>query len=62
MVVKGDRTPRELVRRSVATLTDVNATLVGGLLNMVDIRGDSSYYYAYAYKYYRKYYGRQETA
>ena len=29
---------------------------------MVDIRGDSSYYYAYAYKYYRKYYGRQETA
>jgi hypothetical protein len=46
----------------MATLTDVNATLVGGILNMVDIRGDSSYYYAYAYKSYRKYYGRQETA
>jgi capsular exopolysaccharide synthesis family protein len=62
LVVKGGAMPRELLRRAMATLTDVNATLVGGILNMVDIRGDSSYYYAYAYKSYRKYYGRQETA
>jgi succinoglycan biosynthesis transport protein ExoP len=62
LVVKASATPRELLHRGMSMLADMNATLVGGVLNMVDVRGEGAYYYAYAYKYYRKYYGRQETA
>lgn len=61
-VVKSGATPRELLRRGIAMLTDTNATVVGGVLNMVDVRSDSSAYYAYAYKYYRHYYGHGESA
>jgi capsular exopolysaccharide synthesis family protein len=53
LVVKGDAIPRELLRQTMAMLTDVKATVVGGILNMVDVRRDRSYYYRYAYKYYR---------
>ncbi len=61
-VVKSGATPRELLRRGIAMLADANATVVGGVLNMVDVRSDSSAYYAYAYKYYRNYYGHRESA
>ena len=60
LVVKSDAIPCELLRRAMAGLVEINATVLGGVLNMVDIRGDNSYYYAN--KYYRKYYGHQETA
>ena len=53
LVVKGEAIPRELLRQVMAMLTDVKATVVGGILNMIDVRRDRSYYYRYAYKYYR---------
>ena len=62
LVVKGGATPRELLRRGIAMLADANASLAGGVLNMVDIRSGRSSYYAYTYKYYRSYYGREESA
>jgi hypothetical protein len=50
------------VRRGMAMLADANASPAGGVLNMVDIRGGDSAYYTYAYKHYRSYYGREESA
>jgi capsular exopolysaccharide synthesis family protein len=61
LVVKGGTTPRELLRRGLAVLADANASPVGGVLNMVDIRGGDSAYFTYTYKYYRSYYGREES-
>jgi capsular exopolysaccharide synthesis family protein len=55
LVVKGGAIPRELLRRAMAMLADVKATVVGGVLNMVDVRRDRSYYYRYIYKYCHKY-------
>lgn len=62
VVMKGDTIPRELALRGMSMLADVKATLLGGVLNMVNARSDSAYYYAYSYKYYRKYYGEQEAS
>jgi capsular exopolysaccharide synthesis family protein len=59
LVVKGEAIPRELLRQAMAMLADVKATVVGGVLNMVDIRSDRSYYYRLPL---RKYYGHQKTA
>lgn len=51
MVVRAGRAPRALLRRAIATLTDVNAHILGGVLNMVDPRVGSSHDYAYASRY-----------
>lgn len=62
LVVKGGGPPRELLLRAANILADVNATLLGGVLNLVDPRAASyygyGYKYYYAYKYYRKHYDR----
>jgi capsular exopolysaccharide synthesis family protein len=50
LVVKSDATPREQLRQALAMLADVKATVVGGVLNMVDVRGNHSYH-MYSYKY-----------
>jgi succinoglycan biosynthesis transport protein ExoP len=50
LVVKSDATPREQLRQALATLADVKATVLGGVLNMVDIHRNHSYH-MYAYKY-----------
>jgi succinoglycan biosynthesis transport protein ExoP len=50
LVVKSDAIPRELLRHAMARLADVKATVVGSVLNMVDVRRNRSYY-MYPYKY-----------
>ena len=37
LVVKSDAIPREQLRQAMAMLADVKATVVGGVLNMVDV-------------------------
>jgi polysaccharide biosynthesis transport protein len=50
LVVKSDAIPREQLCQAIAMLADVKATVVGGILNMVDIHRNHSYH-MYAYKY-----------
>jgi polysaccharide biosynthesis transport protein len=50
LVVKSDTIPREQLRQAMAMLADVKATVVGGVLNMVDIHRNHSYP-MYTYKY-----------
>src|SRR5262245_8638538 len=50
LVVKSDATPRKLLRQAMARLADVKATVVGGVLNMVDVHRSHSYH-VYNYKY-----------
>jgi polysaccharide biosynthesis transport protein len=53
MVVKSGKTNRDMARRTVRALRDVNASIYGAVLNNVTL--DSSKYgdyYGYAYKYY----------
>jgi len=50
LVVKSDATPRKLLSQAMARLADVKATVVGGVLNMVDVHRNHSYH-MYNYKY-----------
>src|SRR5215471_13755097 len=50
LVVKSDATPRKLLSQAIARLADVKATVVGGVLNMVDVHRSHSYH-TYNYKY-----------
>jgi Mrp family chromosome partitioning ATPase len=50
LVVKSDAIPREQLRQAMAMLADVKATVVGGVLNMVDVHRNNSYP-MYGYKY-----------
>jgi Mrp family chromosome partitioning ATPase len=50
LVVKSDAIPREQLRQAMAMLADVKATVVGGVLNMVDVHRNHSYH-MHAYKY-----------
>jgi polysaccharide biosynthesis transport protein len=54
LVVKGGSTPRELLRRGIAMLTDAHAAPAGGVLNMVDLQGRHAPYETYGYQYYRR--------
>jgi capsular exopolysaccharide synthesis family protein len=57
-VVHGGATTRDMARRGAAQLRDVNARLLGAVLNNIDI-GKENYYYShyYHYYYYHDYYG-----
>ena len=50
LVVKSDAIPREQLRQAMAMLADVKATVVGGVLNMVDVHRNHSYH-MHTYKY-----------
>ena len=50
LVVKSDAIPREQLRQALAMLADVKATVVGGVLNMVNVHRNHSYD-IYTYKY-----------
>jgi capsular exopolysaccharide synthesis family protein len=55
LVVHGGRTPRELVQRAFKNLIELNAPVLGAVLNNVDIRGNGyPYYYHYHYGHYRQ--------
>ena len=60
LVVKGKAIPRELLQQALATLTEAKAIVIGAVINMVDIRRDGPSPHGYTYKYYSKYYGRQD--
>src|SRR4029450_3555258 len=50
LVVKIDAIPREQLRQAMDMLADVKATVLGGVLNMVDVHRNHSYH-MHAYKY-----------
>ncbi|MDE2058416.1 MAG: polysaccharide biosynthesis tyrosine autokinase [candidate division NC10 bacterium] len=53
LVVHGGRTPREMVQRAFKNLIELNAPVLGAVLNNVDIRGNGyPYYYHYHYSHY----------
>ena len=50
LVVKGGDTPRELVQRAQACISDVGARVIGAVLNNIDLhREEYSYYRSYSY-------------
>lgn len=54
VVLKAGQTNRDLARRTVKALRDVNANIYGAVLNDVNLqnRKYGDYYYGYAYRYY----------
>lgn len=53
LVVQGGRTPREMVQRALKNLIELNAPVLGAVLNNVDIRGNGyPYYYHHHYSQY----------
>ncbi len=61
LVLKSHSTPRTIVDRTIQQLKEVEAKLLGVILNRVNFRKDSYYYYGsyYRYKYYYSYYGHE---
>lgn len=63
LVTRFKKTGRELARRALRMLTDVNATVLGAVMNDVDLRStEYNYYYAQKYGGYGSYYGDDENA
>jgi len=56
LVIKSGATRRKILKRGVKQLEDVQAKIIGAVLNQVNVK-NSSYYYAY---YYSHYYGEKE--
>ena len=56
LVIKSGATRRKILQRAVKQLQDVQATIIGAVLNQVNVR-NSSYYYA---SYYAHYYGEKD--
>jgi succinoglycan biosynthesis transport protein ExoP len=57
IIIRAGETRRDVVRRAKEQLRNVNATILGGVLNSVDIEKDNYYYssyYHYNYYYQRK--------
>lgn len=57
MVVQGGKTPREIVLRSMQLLDDVDASILGVVLNNTRLQSADRYFH----KYYHKYYQSSET-
>ncbi|PID58119.1 hypothetical protein CSB45_05380 [candidate division KSB3 bacterium] len=52
LVIKAGETGRDLIRRARDQILNVNANLIGSVLNSVDMQKDSHYYYSYYHNYY----------
>jgi capsular exopolysaccharide synthesis family protein len=53
LVVQGGRTPREMIQRAFKSLIELNAPVLGAVLNNVNIRGNGyPHYYHYHYGHY----------
>ena len=52
IVIKAGETGRDVIRRARDQILNVNANLIGGVLNSVDMQKDSYYYYSYYHNYY----------
>jgi len=57
LVVLAGKTPREAVRKAKSVLQGVGATVLGAMINNVDVDGHYSYYYKYYHRY--GYYGHE---
>ena len=57
LVIKSGATRRKIIKRGVRQLEDVQAKIIGAVLNQVNVR-KSSYYYA---SYYAHYYGEKKS-
>jgi Mrp family chromosome partitioning ATPase len=58
LVIKGGKTPKQAVQRSKRLLQEVDANIIGVVLNCVDVRSADYLYYSryyYRYGYYRNY-------
>ena len=61
LVVNAGSTPRPAIQRAIQQLSDVEAKLIGCVLNNMDFKKESYYYSYYRYKkYYDHYYGEEE--
>ncbi|MFH0813616.1 MAG: polysaccharide biosynthesis tyrosine autokinase, partial [Pseudomonadota bacterium] len=61
VIVRAESTPRPAIQRGIQHLTDVDAKVIGCVLNDVDFEKESYYYsYYHYYQYYYKYYGDEE--
>lgn len=60
MVLKAGQTTKELAKRASKNLREINAKIIGAILNNVDFERDRYYYYPYYYKYYKHYSGEKE--
>lgn len=61
MVLKAGQTTKELAKRAHKNLREINAKIIGAILNDVDFERDRYYYYyPYYYKYYKHYAGEKE--
>ena len=52
LIIRSGETGRDVVRRARDQLLNVNANILGGVLNGVDMQKDHYYYYSYYYNYY----------
>ncbi len=52
LVIKAGDTPRQVIRNAVDHLNNVNAHILGAVLNGVEMGKDKYYYYQYSYYYY----------
>ena len=61
LVIRSGQTTKEALRRSRNLLAQVNARVLGIVMNAVDLRSPDGYYYYYGGKYYGKYYDETAT-
>ena len=59
LVVQGGKTPRETLLRAKDVLLQVNARILGVVINRVNLRGSAYDRYGYYYYRYRYYYGEK---
>lgn len=52
LVIRAGETPRQIVKNALDQLKNVNAHVIGAVLNAVNMGRDSYYYYQYYYYYY----------
>jgi len=52
LVVRAGETPRQIIQHALAQVRNVNANILGAILNAVSVGRDSYYYYQYYYYYY----------
>ena len=61
LVVASEASSRPAVQRAVDQLASVGGTVIGAVLNKVDLKRNSYYYSQYYGEYYRSYYAEPES-
>jgi capsular exopolysaccharide synthesis family protein len=59
MIIKSGVTPRDAIKKIIHQLSEINAPILGCILNAVDFKKEG-YYYPYYQYYYKYYYGKEE--